>query len=130
MKAPKNRRVFVVGYGAATPLGKTFESTWQEAIKGNAGFRKLTRCRTESRSNVVGEIPDWNPQTLDYLDRKEIYNWNADYVFLTMAICKEALMDAGLAVDENIGPRTACLIGSAFFFGSGVKCPVMSVPSL
>ena len=25
MKAPKNRKVFVVGYGAATPLGSTFE---------------------------------------------------------------------------------------------------------
>ena len=113
MKAPKNRRVFVVGYGAATPLGKTFETTWQRAVGGEAGFRKLTRCRTESRSNVVGEIPDWNPQMLDYLDRKELYNWNADYVFLTMAICKEALTDAGLEVNEDTGPRTACLIGSA-----------------
>jgi hypothetical protein len=27
MKAPKNRKVFVVGYGAATPLGATFEKT-------------------------------------------------------------------------------------------------------
>ena len=69
MKAPQNRRVFVVGYGAATPLGKTFETTWQEAVKGKAGFRKLTRCRTESRANVVGEIPDWDPQMLEYLER-------------------------------------------------------------
>ena len=74
MKAPKNRRVFVVGYGVATPLGKKFESTWQRAVKGEAGFRRLTRCCTESRSNVVGEIPDWDPQKLDYLDRKELYN--------------------------------------------------------
>jgi cobalt-zinc-cadmium resistance protein CzcA len=29
MKAPKNRKVFVVGYGAATPLGSTFEKTWK-----------------------------------------------------------------------------------------------------
>ncbi|MFC1856850.1 beta-ketoacyl-[acyl-carrier-protein] synthase family protein [Thermodesulfobacteriota bacterium] len=113
MKAPQNRRVFVVGYEAATALGKTFEQTWQRAVKGEAGFRKVTRCHTESRSNVVGEIPDWDPHTLDYLDRKELYNWNADFVFLTMMICKEALIDAGLEIDENTGPRTACLIGSA-----------------
>ncbi len=113
MKAPKNRRVFVVGYGAATPLGKTFEKTWERAVRAEAGFRKLTRCQTDSRSNIVGEIHDWDPMTLDFIDRKEAYNWNADYVFLTMAVCKEALMNAGLVIDHDNGPRTACLIGSA-----------------
>ena len=56
MKAPKNRRVFVVGYGAATPLGKTFAGTWERAVKGEAGFRKLTRCQADSRFDTVGEI--------------------------------------------------------------------------
>jgi len=113
MKAPKNRRVFVIGYGVATPLGKTFEKTWQRAVNGEAGFRKVTRCETNSRSNVVGEIPDWDPMTLDFMDRKEAYNWNADYVFLTMAVCKEALINSGLEIDKDTGPRTACMIGSA-----------------
>ena len=40
MKAPRNRRVFVVGYGAATPLGKTFAETWERAVRGEAGFRR------------------------------------------------------------------------------------------
>jgi len=113
MKPPKNRKVFVVGYGAATPLGKTFEETWTRAVKGEAGFRKVTRCRTESRCNIVGEIPDWDPMALDFIDRKEAYNWNANYVFLTMAVCKEALENAGLEIDKRTGPRTGCLIGSA-----------------
>jgi len=113
MKAPQNRRVFVIGYGVATSLGKTFEMTWKQVVKGRAGFRRLTRCHTDSRANVVGEIPDWDPMTLDFMDRKEAYNWNADYVFLTMAVCKEALMNAGLKMDQDTGPRTACLIGSA-----------------
>lgn len=113
MKAPKNRRVFVIGYGAATPLGKTFEKTWQRAVNGEAGFRKVTRCETASRSNVVGEIPDWDPMTLDFMDRKEAYNWNADYVFLTMAVCKEALINSGLEINKDTGPKTACFIGSA-----------------
>jgi 3-oxoacyl-[acyl-carrier-protein] synthase II len=62
---------------------------------------------------VVGEIPDWNSTALDFIDRKEAYNWNADYVFLTMAVCKEALSNAGLEIDNETGPRTACLVGSA-----------------
>jgi 3-oxoacyl-[acyl-carrier-protein] synthase II len=113
MKAPQNRRVFVIGYGAATPLGNTFEKTWQRAAKGEAGFRSVTRCTVNSLSNIVGEIPDWNPMDLGFVDRKAAYNWNADFVFLTMAVCKAALENAGLEIDQNTGPRTACLIGSA-----------------
>ncbi len=113
MKAPKNRRVFVVGYGAATPLGKTFEKTWANAVQGKAGFRKVTRCKVQSLSDVVGEIPDWNPKEFDFIDSKEAYNWNADFVILTMAVCKEALENSGLTINRETGPRTACLIGSA-----------------
>ena len=113
MRAPLNRRVFVTGYGAATPLGNTFASTWQAAEAGRAGFSRLSRCETTSRSNVVGEIPDWNPQDFDYVTRKEASIWDAAYVFLTMETCRQALLHAGLEIDARSGPRTACLIGSA-----------------
>ena len=113
MKAPKNRRVFVVDYGMATPLGSTFEKTWKRAVKGEAGFRKVTRCQVDSACNIVGEIPDWNPLDLDYIDAKEMYNWNAGFVIMTMAVCQEALQNAGITMDERIAPRMACLIGSA-----------------
>lgn len=113
MKAPKNRRVFVIGYGAATPLGKTFPQTWERAVRGEAGFRTVTRCKVESLCNIVGEIPDWHPLTFDFSNEKEVYNWNASFVILSMAVVKEALENAGLQMDQETGPRTACLIGSA-----------------
>lgn len=113
MRASQNRRVFVAGYGAATALGNTFAKSWQAAREGKAGFRKVTRCETTSRSNVVGEIPDWDPSALPYVDRKEASLWNADFVFLTMEVCREALERAGLEINEDTGPRTGCLVGSA-----------------
>jgi 3-oxoacyl-[acyl-carrier-protein] synthase II len=113
MKAPKNRRVYVIGYGAATPLGSTFETSWERAVRGEAGFRTVTRCHVQTACNVVGEIPDWDPRALDFADEKEIYNWNADFVLLTMAVCQEALRDARLEINAETGPRTACLVGSA-----------------
>jgi len=113
MKAPLNRRVTVVGYAAATALGKTFATTWGRSVAGAAGFRRITRCEVQTRSNVVGEIPGWDPLAYDFIDRKEAYNWNADYVILTVATCRQALHDAGLDITPETGPRTACLIGSA-----------------
>lgn len=113
MKAPQNRKVFVVGYATATALGSTFEKTWQGAVNGSAGFRRLSRCETTSRSNVVGEIPDWDPSHLPYVNRKESSLWDAAYVFLTMETCRKALDHAGLEITAETGPRTGCLIGSA-----------------
>lgn len=113
MKAPQNRRVFVVGYEIATALGSSLAATWERAVRGETGFVRVTRCEVTSRSNVVGEIPDWKPQELDYIDPKDAYNWNADFVFLTMAMCKNALAHSGLTMTAATGPRTACLVGSA-----------------
>jgi 3-oxoacyl-[acyl-carrier-protein] synthase II len=113
MKAPLNRKVYVIGYDVATALGNSFETTWQRAVRGEAGFRRVTRCQTTSRSNVVGEIPDWDPLAFNFIDKKEVRNWNADFVFLTMVLCERALAHAGLQMDAETGPRTACLIGSA-----------------
>ena len=113
MKAPKNRRVFVIGYGAATPLGKNFDETWEKALRGETGFTKVTRCEVESLSNVVGQIPDWDPMALDFVDGKEAYNWNADFIILTMAVCREAIRNSDLEMNTDIKSRTACLIGSA-----------------
>jgi 3-oxoacyl-[acyl-carrier-protein] synthase II len=62
---------------------------------------------------VVGEIPDWDPRANDFVDEKEAYNWNAGFVILTMAVCREALVHAGLPMNDETAPRTACLIGSA-----------------
>ena len=113
MKAPLNRKVFVVGYGAATSLGNTFAATWEAALAGRAGFRRISRCEVTTRSNVVGEIPDWDPSRLEYVNRKEASLWEAGFVFLTMEVCREALANAGLVIDQETGPRTGCLIGSA-----------------
>ena len=126
MKAPANRRVFVVGYGTATPLGKSFAETWPRAVRGEAGLRRLTRCRTPSRANIVGEIPGWDPGELDFVKPREVANWNAAYVHLTMAVCREALQHAGIELDADLAPRTACLIGSALNGSDALRVAVDS----
>ncbi len=82
-------------------------------MRGEAGFRKVTRFQVESLCNVVGEIPDWDPRAYPFSNKKEVYNWNASFVILTMAVVKEAMENARLQMDKETSPRTACLIGSA-----------------
>lgn len=127
MKAPLNRRVFVVGYAAATPLGKTFDLTWERAVRGEAGFRRVTRCEVDSPCNVVGEIPDYDPIEFDFATEKMVHNWNAAFVVLTAGISKAAVENAGIEIDGETGPRTACLIGSAL---NGLDAYRVAVESL
>ena len=123
MRAPSNRRVFVVGLAACTPLGATLERSWERAVAGEAGFRDLTRCSMATRT-VVGEIPDLDLSDYEFATPKEQYNWNAGFVLLTMALCEQALRDAGLLMAGEIGPRTACLVGSAINGGDALRVAV------
>ena len=112
MRAPRNQRVFVVGYGAATPLGADFSRTWEAAARGESGIRPITRCPVDMPT-VAGEIVDWEQLRQSVASPRERQHWNAAFVLLTVAVCVEAWRNAGLRMDESIAPRTACLVGSA-----------------
>ena len=112
MRAPTNRRVFVVGRAARTALGATAEATWERAAANQSGLRPLSRCDVGTPM-IVGEIPGRAAGRYPFDTPKERHNWNAAYVLETVAICQDALADARLRLDEATGPRTACLIGSA-----------------
>jgi len=107
------RRVFVIGYDVMTPLGHTFKDTWNAVINGKTGFRRLTRCKVETCSNIVGEIPDWDPCEAGIFNSKDVYNWNAAYIDMVMQVCREAIRHAHIEIDKDIAPRMACIIGSA-----------------
>jgi 3-oxoacyl-[acyl-carrier-protein] synthase II len=112
MRAPRNRRVFVVGRAARTALGATAEATFELAAANQSGLQPLSRCDVGT-TMIVGEIPGREPGRYAFDTAKERHNWNAAYVLETVAICQDALADARLPVDDATGPRTACLIGSA-----------------
>ncbi len=112
MKAPRNRRVFVVGYGAETPLGATVSRTWERAARAESGLGLLSRCAMPS-PHVVAEIPGFDPAGYPFATAREVQNWNAAYVFLTVSVCQQALADARLVVDERTAPRIGCIMGSA-----------------
>ena len=77
-------------------------------VSGRSPAAGSSRSATSSGRSRTGI-----PLALDFVDAKEVYNWNAAFVILTMAVCREALAHAGLPMNDETGPRTACLIGSA-----------------
>jgi 3-oxoacyl-[acyl-carrier-protein] synthase II len=112
MKAPRNRRVFVVGRAARTALGASAEATWSRAVANESGLRELTRCSIGG-FHIVGEIPERDHAQYAFDTAKERHSWNAGYVLETVAVCQDALAHAKLATDGAVGPRMACLMGSA-----------------
>jgi 3-oxoacyl-[acyl-carrier-protein] synthase II len=112
MKAPQNRRVFVLGGAARTALGATAAATWERAVANQSGLRPLSRCEVGSPM-IVGEIPGREASRYGFDTPKERHHWNAAYVLETIAVCQDALADAKLVMDDGVGPRTACLVGSA-----------------
>ena len=113
MRAALNRRVVVVGYSVATSLGDSLTTTWQRAARGESGFQRVTRCDVQGPGNVVGEIPDWRPEALDFVSEKDAKFWNAQFVHLAMLLSRDALTHAGLEMTDDVAPHTASLIGSA-----------------
>ena len=59
----------------------------------------------------MGEIPDWSPQEYDFIDKKDAYNWNAAFVFLTMALCRQALVHASLVAFRDLPVFESGLLG-------------------
>lgn len=61
----------------------------------------------------MGEIPDFEPLSYRCISEKDVYQWDARNVLLTLAVCSDALAHARLEMNAESAPRTACLIGSA-----------------
>lgn len=114
MKRPDNKRVVVVGYEASTSLGHGFGRTWERAKAGECGIGWLTRFDAGSYPvKAVGEIPDFDPLAYDFLTERDIHFWNARFIPMTMALCHDVAIKAGLVIDDANAHRVGALIGSA-----------------
>lgn len=103
----------MIGYDVVTPLGASLEATWQRAELGLPRF-EIARCCAKLGLRIpVGVLSDYSPHSYDFGTEKEVANWNAAFVLLTMAVCQRAVAMSGVDLHGEIGTRTACLMGSA-----------------
>ncbi|WP_165250790.1 beta-ketoacyl-[acyl-carrier-protein] synthase family protein [Paludisphaera soli] len=108
-------RVFVVGHGAVTCLGKDMDSTWRALLAGESGIRRHASLdREQYLQDVAGLVEDLGsaPRSED----REFARLSARFLTLAMTAAREAWADAGLdaAADRIDRDRVAVAVGSAF----------------
>lgn len=103
------RRVVVTGLGLVTPLGTGTTATWEAAIAGRSGIRRVTRFDTEGFPvRIAGEVPDFVPER--FLDRKELKRTDL-FVQYALAASDMAVADAKLPLPLGDPARTGVIIG-------------------
>ena len=96
----QDRRVVVTGLGLVTSLGLGLEDSWQKALSGASGVKKLSMPLSEkSPVQAVGSVSadDWE-EIKNELKEHRINEGERRTLFALWA-AKEALKDAGLMPD-------------------------------
>ena len=102
-------RVVVTGIGAVSPLGNTFQDSWNAVKNGLSGIGTVTRLDTKNlRWKVAGELKAFDPGT--YLSIKEISRLDA-FIHYAVAAAVMAAKDAGL-ISALLSPA-GVIIGSS-----------------
>ena len=104
------RRVVVTGLGALSPLGLDAASTWAGVCAGRSGVAPITRFDTTAYSTrIAAELKGYDPSA--YFPGREARRLDP-FVQYAVVAAREAFHDAGLEVSEQLGPRTAVIIGT------------------
>lgn len=104
------RRVVVTGLGALSPLGLDAASTWAGVCAGRSGVASITRFDTTAYSTrIAAELKGYDPSA--YFPGRDARRLDP-FVQYAVVAAREAFHDAGLEAGEQLGPRTAVIIGT------------------
>ena len=104
------RRVVVTGVGLVSSVGIGTQPTWDGLCAGRSGIGRITRFDPDGfASRIAGEVKGFDP--LQFIGKKDIKKMD---VFIQYAIAASdfALSDAGLKVEQPLGPRVGVFIAS------------------
>lgn len=109
------QRIFIVGHGAATCLGRDMDATWEGLISGRSGIRRRPELAADAfLENIAGMIDHLEPDA--GTGDRTLSRLSARFLHLAMKSAKEAWVDAGLdRIASRLEPnRVALMVGSAF----------------
>ncbi len=104
------QRVVITGLGAVTPCGLDVGSSWSAVLAGHSGIRRVDEWDVSTWAvQIAGQASGFAPGA--WIDRKEARRIER-FVHMALTASREAVVDAGLPVDDRLGPRAGVYIGS------------------
>jgi 3-oxoacyl-[acyl-carrier-protein] synthase II len=108
-------RVVVTGLGAITPIGNDVPTFWKNLTAGVSGAGTVTSFDASDFPVRIGcEVKDFDPE--QWMDRK-MARRTARVTQFSLAAARQALDDAGLAIDENNRDNVGVVIATG---GGGI----------
>ncbi len=104
------RRVVVTGLGIVSPVGNTIDSAWDAISHGKSGVGPITAFDPALLpTKFAAQIKNFDP-SLSLTD-KEIRRTDF-FVQFAVEAARQAMVDSGLEVTEQLAPRVGVAIGS------------------
>ncbi|MCX6129206.1 MAG: beta-ketoacyl-ACP synthase II [Proteobacteria bacterium] len=113
-----NRRVVITGLGTVSPVGDTMKQSWENAVEGRSGIRKIDSFDCDEwPTKIAGYVKGDNIS--EVIPHKELNRLSRFVSFAFMA-AHEAFYDAGLEVGVN-SERSGCAIGVGLGALAGIE---------
>lgn len=104
------RRIVVTGLGVVCPLGNDVDTAWRNMLAGKSGVSLIDRFDTSGFSVRIGAcVRDFDLSA--YMSPKEARKTDP-FIHYGIAAAKQAIANAGLAIDESNAERVGIAIGS------------------
>lgn len=105
-----HQRVVVTGLGAVSPVGNDVASMWASLVAGRSGIGLIERLDTTQLKTKIGaEVKEFDPTLI--MDRKDARRTDR-YTHFALAATTEAVLDAGLVMDNEDPRRVGVIVGS------------------
>lgn len=104
------KRVVITGMGLVTPLGNDVPTTWDSLLQGKSGASEITHFdASKFKTQFACEVKNLDMSSI--MDAKEIRRYDR-YVHYAIKSAEEAILDAGVEVDQEDALRYGVIYGS------------------
>ncbi|MEJ2213498.1 MAG: beta-ketoacyl-ACP synthase II [Gammaproteobacteria bacterium] len=113
------RRVVVTGLGMVSPVGVTFEKSWENILAGKSGIQPITHFPIDDfTTRFGGPIYDFDHEP--YFTKKDLKKMDP-FQWYGIAAGMDALDDSGLEVSDQNAKRIGVAIGSGIGGVTGIE---------
>jgi len=112
-----SRRVVVTGLGLISPVGNSVDEGWQNLLAGRSGISDITRFDASAFAcRFAGEVKGFKVE--DWFSAKDARHMDT-FIHYGLAASIQAIRDAGLPTNEQLGENEAERIGCLVSSGIG-----------